>query len=404
MTCPPGCARTRLLALVLTLTAIGVVAAPAAEVTGEVLPDSLLLDAPDFEALRPRLLPLTTVRVAETAWALVPRLVVQDRPDLLAGFLQFWEDRCGSSEPVTRTRLLAAIWDGAFDEGLYDEGILADLDDWEFRDPELLSVGRRGFDDFTVVFADQLLPHQPADSLPEYFCLLYSDRADEAAALLAGPALDRSWLRWYVEHPDGAQGGEVITAAAAPASASPGPGEAGPATVLLTVGTWRPRGDVSLAGSHVLVGAVIEQRLGPWFVRVPVEVRLGRTDRPYQVDQDGVRGRSDRFDAVYAGVEAGRPLAHAGPAWLEGFVGLGYDGIRPFREQDVMLATLNLNLGLGLRWQAPGRPWVLGLDGRREWLGTRNEGPDSLAGGAWSLRLGAGLRFGPAEGAAASSR
>ena len=139
----------------------------------------------------------------------------------------------------------------------------------------------------------------------------------------------------------------------------------------------------------------MEQRLGAWFLRVPIEVRLGRTDRPYQVDQDGVRARSDRFDAIYLGVEGGRGLARAGSWSLEGFAGLGYDGVRPFLKQDIYLATLNVSLGLGVRRQVPGSPLVLGLDARREWLGTRNDGPDSLGGGAWSLRLGTGLRFGP---------
>jgi hypothetical protein len=82
---------------------------------------------------------------------------------------------------------------------------------------------------------------------------------------------------------------------------------------------------------------------------------------------------------------------------LDAFAGLGYDGIRPFMEEDVALATLNVNLGLGLRWHKPGGRPLVGLDVRREWLGTRNEGPDSLSGGAWSLRLGLGMRFGPLE-------
>ncbi len=363
--------------------------APAA-----VFPDSLLLQAPDFAALRPDLLPLTTARVAETAWDLVPRLVYADRPDLLVDFLDFWEDRCGRTEPIARTRILAAIWDGAFDESLYDEGIGGYLDDWEGRDPSLMTSGHRDFDAFTTGFADQLLPHQEAGSLPEYFCLLYSDRLGEADAALSAEAMDDTWLAWYLEHPEGGDGGEVIPAAGDEAAAV-SISASGPTLFMLTTGTWQPLGDVRLAGSHVLVGGLVEQRLGAWFLRVPIEVRLGRTDRPYQVDQDGVRARSDRFDAIYLGVEVGRGLARAGSWSLEGFAGLGYDGVRPFLKQDIYLATLNVNLGLGLRRQAPGSPWVLGLDARREWLGTRNEGPDSLGGGAWSLRLGTGLRFGP---------
>jgi hypothetical protein len=354
------------------------------------LTDSLLAAADDFDALRPHLLNLTTARVAAAAWELVPRLVTLGRPDLLVGFLEFWEDRCGSSEPVVRTRLLGAIWDGAFDEGLYDDGIVDDLDAWLQRSPRFLSEGRLAFDRFTIAFADQLLPHQPAGSLPEYFCLIYSDRFDEAADLLRGDELADTWLRWYVDHPDGADGGEIV----------PGQEETedddapGPSSLLLTAGIWRPRGDVALAGDHILVGGVLEQDLGSWFVRVPLEVRLGRTDRPYLVDQDGVRAYSDRFDAVYLGLEGGRPLWRGRRLRLDAFAGLGYDGLRPFLKRDLMLATVNLSLGMGLRWQPLAAPWLLGLDARREWLGTRNEGPDSLGGGADSLRLGAGLRFG----------
>ncbi len=162
--------RRRLLPLLL-LTLLPLALPPGASAQGEVapaatLPDLLLLEAPDFAALRPRLLTLTSARVAETAWSLVPRLITLDRPDLLLGFLEFWEDRNGACEPITRTRILAAIWDSAFSEGLYDQGINESLDQWEWRDPESFPAARRGFDAFMVRFADQLLPHQADVSLP----------------------------------------------------------------------------------------------------------------------------------------------------------------------------------------------------------------------------------------------
>ncbi|MBK9472107.1 MAG: hypothetical protein IPO18_07440 [bacterium] len=164
---------------------------------------------------------------------------------------------------------------------------------------------------FTTGFADQLLLHQEAGSLPEYFCLLYSDRPGEADTALATEAIDDTWLAWYLEHPEGGDGGEVIPAGEDEAAAG-SISASGPTLFMLTTGSWQPLGDVGLAGSHVLVGGLVEQRLGVWFLRVPIEVRLGRTDRPYQVDQDGVRARSDRFDAIYPGVEGGR--AGSGPA------------------------------------------------------------------------------------------
>ena len=234
-----------------------------------VRPDSLLLEAPDFETLRPDLLTLSTDEVSALAWELAPRLVVLERPDLLVDFLQFWQDRCGASEPLTRMRILGAIWDGAFDESLYDAAIAGDLDDWEFRDPESPADDRRAFDAFTAAFADQLLPHQVDGSLPQYFCLVYSDHAVEAADLLAEDGLADTWLRWYVEHPDEMPGGQVEPAGddefgedSDAAIDADGVRGGGPSSLLLTLGGWWPEGDVALAGDHLSVGALLEQRLG----------------------------------------------------------------------------------------------------------------------------------------------
>jgi len=75
--------------------------------------------------------------------------------------------------------------------------------------------------------------------------------------------------------------------------------------------------------------------------------------------------------------------------------------VRPFLKREFVLGTMNASLGVGVRWQRPGRSVVFGLDARREWLGPRNDtqdarddASDSLSGGAFSLRLGAGFRFG----------
>jgi hypothetical protein len=369
-----------------------------------VFPDSLLLDTPDFTELRIELLTLDAARVAETAWDLAPRLVELDRPDLLADFLVFWDDRCGESEPLVRTRVLAAIWDGAFDESVYDGNIAAHLEAWETREAATLTTGRNDFDAFTSAFADQLLPHQVAGSLAEYFCLEYSWRLDEAAALLAEEQLADTWLRWYRDHPEQARDqalGLDYVADEDDGDGDSGINPDGPTSLMVTVGSWRPLGDVALVGNKVLVGVLLEQRLPGWFLRVPVEVRAGRSKRPYLVAHDGIRDWSDRFDAVYLGLELGRPVVRTGPVTFDLFGGLGYDSVRPFLKRDFVLGTMNANLGLGVRWQRPGRSLVLGLDARREWLGPRNDtqdarddASDSLSGGAFSLRLGAGFRFG----------
>lgn len=399
-----------MLPLLLTCALLLACARPSTAVAegAVVFPDSLLIDAPDFTDLRLELVTLDAARVAETAWDLAPRLVELGRPDLLADFLVFWDDRCGESEPLSRMRILAATWDGAFDESVYDGNIAAQLEAWETRQADTLTTGRNDFDAFTSAFADQLLPHQVEGSLAEYFCLEYSWRLDEAAALLAEEQLADTWLRWYRDHPEQAREQALGLDYVAGDDEDDGDGDGdgginpdGPTSLMVTVGSWRPRGDAVLVGNKVLVGVVLEQRLPGWFLRMPVEVRAGRSRRPYAVVHDGIRDWSDRFDAVYLGLELGRPLARTGPVTFDAFGGLGYDSVRPFLKRDFVLATLNASLGVGVRWQRPGSSLVLGLDARREWLGPRNDTPDarddasdSLSGGAFSLRLGAGFRFG----------
>jgi hypothetical protein len=312
------------------------------------------------------------------AYREVPRFVLSDRPDLLYEFVLYWESRCLTTEPVFRIILLGSIWDAAFDEGQYDEEVIQHLIDRydppsKSKTPDL----RQEYDEFTQSFADQLLPHNPARSLEAFFCLYYSGKTAEAWALLQSDELEDTWLRYYYDQ-------EMMVL-----------NRKGPiANMAVTGGGWWPSGNVEFVGDKPVVGLLAGARWPHWMMRFVFEVRVGRTTNPYWVNQAGIKARSNRFDAILLGLEGGRILIKKGPHTLDLFVGVGLDAVEPFLEEDIMLNALNANVGLGYRFfLGKNRNVILGVDGRHEWIGERNENTDSMSGQAWSLRFCLGYTF-----------
>ncbi|MBU2500885.1 hypothetical protein KJ682_06110 [bacterium] len=327
----------------------------------------------------------------------IPGTVYEGRPDSLLDWIDAWWDAGGPEEPMTRILILGAIWDGQFDHQLYGYEIV-DLLLW-FTDPQRLSgdsprlsgdlatatadpdpyrAAVQEFDAFTRAFADQLLPHQPVGTEQEFFCLYYSGRTREAWRRLDSEAMKGTTLRGYRDRREDAlkrQSGLVFAG--------------------ITGGFWSPFGKYAFAGDHALVGLQYGMQGKHWLVRLVVESRLGRTDRPYLADQDGIRGASDRFNALLLGFELGRALYQSGRWQVNVFGGLGMDAVKPFGEEEVMLQALHLSAGAGWRLDLGSRrQWFTSVDYRREWIGSRNEQGTEIYGDAWSVRLGVGANFG----------
>ncbi len=312
------------------------------------------------------------------AYREIPRYVLSDRPDLLYELVLYWESRCLATEPVFRIRLLGSIWDGDFDEGQYEEEVIDRL--VERYDPPVKSRHpdlRKKFDDFTVSFADQLLPHVPRGGVEEFFCLYYGGKTAAAWALLESEDLEDTWLRYYYDEE---------LAVLSRSDAIP--------TFEITGGFWRPVGNVAFVGDKPMAGMMGGVRWPHWLLRITLEWRLGRSDEPYFVNKDNIRGRSNRFNATLIGVEFGRILVATKRSNLDLFVGAGGDVVTPFQDEEVFLGALNINVGLGYRWFL-GRngKGMLGVDVRREWIGERNENTNSMSGGAWSIRFSLGFGY-----------
>lgn len=331
----------------------------------------------------------------------IPRVVYGDRPDSLLVWLNAWEAAGGPSEPILRLRILGAVWDAAFTEAVYPGSPSSLMDDLVAfclaPDPTPLTTGdlsdtlqrsialgdtpavarvRRDFSEFSPAFADQLLPHVPADSPEEFFCLLYSGRTDQAWALLAGDRLEGTTLKALRDRRVGTLESKM------------------PTFVAVEGGAWSSFNQYTFAGNHALVGLQAGVRRGPWFARMVLETRLGRTERSYLVRSGDILGISDRFNALLVGGELGRSLPLWGPLSLEGFGGIGLDSVKPLKDEDLVLGALHLNLGAGLHADLDAKAqWFATATLRREWIRPRNTDGTDLWGDAWSVRLSVGLNL-----------
>ena len=324
--------------------------------------------------------------VSLEAYATVPALFYEDRPDSLAGLLLRWDEACGPAEPIQRTRILAAVWDDAFDESLYDRTVIDDLARYGRRledgvDPEA-DDPRERYDAFTVSLADQLLPHTDRAGLEAFFCLFYSGRTDEAWRLLGSDALaDTELARRYENELE-------LLRVPQPA-----------VTVAATGGAWLPGGDQAFVGDLPLAGVMVGLRSTDWLARLALEMRVGRADRPYTAEVRGLPRRSDRFHAVLAAVELGRVVRAGERLSFDFFGGLGADAVKPFRGEDLTLGGVNASLGAGCRVLLGREHGILGgIDVRREWVGERNPDGTPLGGTAWSVRAAVGVALDQGRG------
>ena len=369
-----------LLSVVLLVLMTGPAAAQTAateeDTTAANMPEPLPVELEDEFFERLDLLKCTDLN--GFAYRELPHYVLSDRPDLLYELVLYWESRCLATEPVFRIRLLGSIWDADFDEGQYEEEVIDRL--VERYDPPVKSRHpdlRIKFDDFTVTFADQLLPHVTRGSVEEFFCLYYAGKTAEAWALLESEDLEDTWLRFYYDEE---------LAALNSSDAIP--------TFEITGGFWRPRGNVAFVGDKPMVGMLGGVRWPHWLLRITLEWRLGRSDEPYLVNKDNIRGLSNRFDATLFGVEFGRILLASERSNLDVFAGAGADVVKPFKDEEVFLGALNLNVGLGYRlFLGRNGNGMLGVDVRREWIDDRNEATKSMSGGAWNIRFSMGFAY-----------
>ncbi len=155
----------------------------------------------------------------------LPRLFMVGRADSAGALLEFWEQACGSLEPILRGKRLAEIWTGTFHEDEVDGTTLAELLAWpppkdsaqdmDFststeRSPSVerspLQVYRHDlqaqqlcYDTFTSWLAARLQPSMDPGSTAELICHHYATAGDLISQLGREPYAHSRLRKVYVE-------------------------------------------------------------------------------------------------------------------------------------------------------------------------------------------------------------
>ncbi len=329
--------------------------------------------------------------VSFNCFDLVPRFFYENKPDSVFAMLDYWEKMCGPAEALTRSRILALIWNDSFDETIYDDTVLEDLIRFHW-DPEgedfpswnaaptypptlvEYTPGYPDYNTFTADLADQLLPHTDSRSLEELFCQFYAGDVDSLFVRLRRPAYRDTDLRRYYDQ-DLARLRDMADI-----------------EVAAYAGLWKPRDGLRALESHPTVGGLLGYRKHRFLARFLAEYRFLGVDREYIIHDGGEFPSTTHYTSFYIGLESGVSLLRTRHHGVDVFAGLGYDALQPFADEKTTRGALNTSIGAGYRlYWGLGVNRFVGLDWRLDKVGYETNAYNDLSGTAWSLRLSFGL-------------
>lgn len=259
----------------------------------------------------------------------LPRLFLAGEVDSVTSHLDRWENACGALEPVSRTRLLAEIWQGSFREEDADGTVFDHLLAWPRLLPPKAGLGEAGgfplwgeytrdlrqslqsYDAFTRWLAVQLLPAVSPGSSARLICSHLAGHHDLLAQLRQSEYRQSRLHQIYVARALQARR-RLHTAWAIYAG---------------TTSSWRQEGDGS---AQPLLGLRYGIQASRTWLRAALELggrSLSASDLASQVPAASIPVDSastwHRTDTAIV-VEAGRVLVSGWRHSLEGGLGLSY--------------------------------------------------------------------------------
>jgi hypothetical protein len=342
--------------------------------------------------------------VSYNCFDLLPGFFYADMPDTVYALLDFWQDMCGSSEPILRARILTDIWTGKFSEDVYAQGILGEesygmniidhllwfqlkLSDVTSPWPSYLWKNPYyqpspaedlealiDYDEFMADLADQLLPHTQPGSLESLYCLFYSGQTDTVFQQLKTDNYQDTELRQAYDA-DVARLRKVSDL-----------------DIAGFLGYWRPQGGLGRLGGHPTLGGMLGLSGNWWVGRLAGALRFGPPEEQYVVEYLGEQTWVDHYFGVYIGVEGGFRLLRTRHHAFDILGGVGYDGFEAIASSDLeegkWLNSPNLNATVATRFYLGSQSEKqISLEGRYEKTFYDNMGGSDLSGEAWSLRL-----------------
>lgn len=306
--------------------------------------------------------------------------------DSLAITLNDWQQSCGLSEPIMRTRILFSILADTFSEQIYDSSMVDYMLNYMMRidtttNPDLYYnyadyfgfVPIRGeYDYFTQSIADELLGYKFYHPMELLFSEFYANiLTDPFKELQTAADYDSTELhRYYYKEVDKYRKLPDFHYAA-------------------ITGIWMPQGNASLLGNHPLLGIQGGIHYNKMIYNFTLAFRFLKSKNEYTFMKDGIEETTDVFFGGYIGLDLERVLLKGKRNEFSILAGVGYDGFEtmntnteddnPDNDEGNSINSLNTNFGLGYRFYLKNNLYMA-VQGKYNVLNYNNPGGSSMSG------------------------
>jgi hypothetical protein len=336
----------------------------------------------------------------------IPRLHQENSRDTINALMNFYVRNFGMGATITPYYIIERIREHRFKEqlpsdkdttehvsdiGYYEDYIISYYltwyaDNYDIADnktyAEYYRVAYGHYFEFIKTLATETLK-QPGLSAAEKYLLRFFANPDKAPfselnnQSYNGTSLKRAWLR-YNNQRSNISGFDLA----------------------LMTGIWSPTGSLSRLGNHPYIGYQVGGKFNKWLVDLKLDFRFLHAAEYYTVIISGSPHLGNYFFGLNMGIDAGYELLQRRKFGLEAVGGVAYEGFDAISStnnnsnNDGSLSTVNLNLGVNLRWyirhkvKSKGESWsYLALQPKYNFLFYHNDGGSDLAGNAFTLSL-----------------
>jgi hypothetical protein len=334
--------------------------------------------------------------IAFNCTQLIEKYYNASRMDSVEAILNYWEDKCGLSEPVIRIKILLSIRDHEFTESIYDTtivdyiirfsdrvGIIHPMETYNYYKIYFSYVQIDGsFDKMTGRIAAELLGAQSEDSLEFLFCKLYSGEPDfffseiQSKDKYKGTKLKE----YYFDLVD--------RSINLPES-----------HFAFYSGIWLPFDNANTLGVHPVIGLEGGCRFRKFNFNLSLYLKFVKTANEYTVMVKDSVYVTDYFLGGYVGLNIDREIFKYKKNEFDFLLGIGYDGFsaldystsdsNPDNDEDKSINSLNINTGLGYRYNFKSKTYV-GLRCNYNFVNYINSGGTDLSGNTMTIVLVAG--------------
>ncbi len=332
---------------------------------------------------------------------LIPKYFHQQKTDSLEMILDYWQRKCGLSEPLYRFKLLYAISNNRFNEGMVSDDI------WQYllryrehlqlkendEDPRLKTFRilfnlfsyddliSDAFDGLTLRLAQEnrlkLKPGSSQYLLSLYYANEFDRMVDE---LKQNPRYEGSKIKHYYF--------ETLKETLKITEGH----------LALITGIWMPQGANKLLGNHPEIGFLMGGKKSKFIYDLNVLLRFLASKQKYQVMYKGEVKNTKHYFGGYLGLDGGYEVWRNWQHEFDLLLGIGIDGFDavPSKSSDsndgLSIYSVNYNFGLGYRFylKAYSVKYV-GIQAKMNLINYKNKNGTDLSGNAFTIRLELGF-------------